>query len=86
MYNLGGGREYSGSILEAFELAEAASGIPMVYPYDEKCREGDHICYISDLSIMRRHFPQWEISKSLKDITGEIHASWVERPIVAMSV
>ncbi len=85
VYNLGGGRENSCSILEAFEIAEAVSGIPMVYTYDEKSREGDHICYISDLSKMRRHYPQWEITRSLKDIVGEIHSSWVERPNVVLS-
>ena len=60
VYNLGGGRENSCSILEAFGLAEAVSDIPMVFEYDEKSREGDHICYISDLSKMKRHYPQWE--------------------------
>lgn len=79
VYNLGGGRENSCSILEAFALAEEISGKPMVYNYAEQNREGDHICYISDLSKMKAHYPQWEITKSLRDIFEEIHRSWVER-------
>src|SRR6202012_1645377 len=49
VYNLGGGRANSCSILEAFKLTEKFSGKPMRYVYDEKNRVGDHICYYSDL-------------------------------------
>lgn len=79
VYNLGGGRENSVSILEAFELIEAISGKPMAYDYLEQNRLGDHICYISDLSKMRKHFPRWEITRDLRTTFEEIHASWVER-------
>ena len=79
VYNLGGGRANSCSILEAFALAEAVSGKPMVYDYVDQNREGDHICYISDLTKMRAHYPGWGITKSLDDIFGEIHASWAAR-------
>ena len=79
VYNLGGGRGNSCSILEAFKLAEEVSGKPMQYEYVDKNREGDHICYISDLSKMRQHYPEWNITKSLKDIFNEIHQSWTRR-------
>ena len=79
VYNLGGGRDNSCSILEAFQLAEEVSGKPMQYEYVDKNREGDHICYISDLSKMKQHYPTWDITKSLKDIFNEIHASWMDR-------
>jgi CDP-paratose 2-epimerase len=79
VYNLGGGRDNSCSILEAFQLIEDISGKEMVYDYNEQNRSGDHICYISDLSKMKAHYPEWDISKSLKDIFTEIHDSWVIR-------
>jgi CDP-paratose 2-epimerase len=79
VYNLGGGRDNSCSIMEAFELAEGVSGRESVWEYESQNREGDHICYISDLSKIRSHYPQWSITKSLTDIVGELHASWVER-------
>ena len=79
VYNLGGGRANSCSILEAFARAEAVSGKPMIYDYVDKNREGDHICYISDLTKMRAHFPKWDLTKSLDDIFGEIHDSWMTR-------
>ena len=50
VYNLGGGRGNSVSILEAFAAAEALTGKSMHYIYVDQNREGDHICYISNLS------------------------------------
>lgn len=79
VYNLGGGRENSCSILEAFQLAEDVSGKKMVYDYVDKNREGDHICYISDLSKIKSHYPNWSLTKSLADIFSEIHRAWKER-------
>ena len=73
VYNIGGGRANSCSILEAFERAAALSGKTMSYDYVDKNREGDHICYISDLSKMRAHYPGWDLTKSLDDIFSEIY-------------
>jgi CDP-paratose 2-epimerase len=79
VYNLGGGRNNSCSILEAFSRIETLSGKKMQYEYVDKNREGDHICYISDLSKMQSQYPEWGITKSLDDIFGEIYASWQQR-------
>jgi len=79
VYNLGGGRANSCSIQEAFELIEAISGEKMVYDYSEKNREGDHICYISNLKKMKTHYPGWTITKGLGDIVEEIYCAWVKR-------
>lgn len=75
VYNIGGGPANSCSILEAFDRIAGISGKPMQYEYVDKNREGDHICYISDLTKMRTHYPGWDITKSLDDIFTEIHAS-----------
>ena len=79
VYNLGGGRDNSCSILEAFRLIEEISGRPMVYEYSDEARSGDHMCYISDLSKMKSHFPRWNISKDLRTIFQEICRSWESR-------
>ncbi|RMD98077.1 MAG: NAD-dependent epimerase/dehydratase family protein, partial [Bacteroidetes bacterium] len=79
VYNLGGGKDNTCSILEAFQLAEKHSGRPMVYEYSEKAREGDHICYYSDLRKMQSHYPGWGITRSLEQIFEEITLSWKER-------
>jgi CDP-paratose 2-epimerase len=73
VYNIGGGRGNSVSILEAFDRAAALSGKKMQYEYVDKNREGDHICYISDLTKMRTQYPSWDITKTLDDIFQEIY-------------
>jgi CDP-paratose 2-epimerase len=73
VYNIGGGRANSVSILEAFERIAELSGKKMQYEYIDKNREGDHICYISDLSKMKAHFPGWDITKSIDDVFAEIY-------------
>lgn len=79
VYNLGGGKENSCSILEAFEMTAAITGKKQVYQYVDDNRVGDHICYYSDLRKMREHFPQWDISIPLDQIFEEIVQSWKER-------
>ncbi len=79
VYNLGGGRANSCSILEAFGRIEALSGQEMLYEYVDQNRSGDHICYISNLEKMKAHYPEWDITKSLDDIFQEIYASWGDR-------
>jgi len=79
VYNLGGGRDNSCSILEAFAIAERVSGKKMNHRYLDQAREGDHICYISNLAKMRAHYPKWDLTKSLEDIFVEIHRAWSAR-------
>lgn len=79
VYNLGGGRENSVSILEAFDRAAALSGRKMKYEYLDEPRAGDHMCYLSDLSKMRAHYPDWNITKSLDDIFTEIYQAMLNR-------
>lgn len=79
VYNLGGGKANSCSILEAFEIAERFSGKQQVYSYVEENRIGDHICYYSDLTKMREHYPKWDITISLEDTIQQIVESWSTR-------
>ena len=72
VYNIGGGRANSISILEAFDRIAQLSGRTMQHEYVDQNRAGDHICYISDLSKMRSHYPSWDISKNLDDVFEEI--------------
>ncbi len=79
VYNLGGGRGNSCSVLEAFKLAEKYTGKKMNYEYVNKNREGDHICYISDLRKMKAHYPGWGITIPLEKIFQEIAEAWARR-------
>lgn len=76
VYNIGGGRENSCSIWEAFSIVEKFTGTKQVYSYVNENRIGDHICYISNLDKMRAHYPSWDISVSLEETIRQIvHAS-----------
>ncbi len=79
VYNIGGGRANSVSILEAFDRVAALSGNKMSYEYLDKHREGDHICYISDLRKMMAHYPGWQITKTLDATLEEIIRAWRRR-------
>jgi CDP-paratose 2-epimerase len=79
VYNLGGGRENSCSIIEAFERAASVTGKAMRSEYVDQNREGDHICYISDLRKMQSHYPSWGITRTLDHIFEEIARAWHQR-------
>lgn len=79
VYNIGGGRGNSCSILEAFDRVAQLTGKPMQYTYEETNRRGDHICYISNLDKLRSHYPGWDITRNLDVIFEEIVASWRTR-------
>jgi len=79
VYNLGGGFENSCSILEAFALAEEVSGRQQVWTYIDTNRVGDHVCYYSDLTKIKAHYPEWNVTKSLRQIVTEIADSWSRR-------
>ena len=65
--------------MEAFKITEEFSGIPQSYEYIDKNREGDHICYYSDLTKMKLHYPSWDITISLNDTIKQIVESWSVR-------
>jgi CDP-paratose 2-epimerase len=83
VYNIGGGKQNSCSILEAFRLAESVTGRPMRWQYQDAHRAGDHICYYSDLRKAQAHFPAWSVSRPLPDIFEEIASGWRQRLPVA---
>jgi CDP-paratose 2-epimerase len=72
VYNLGGGRESNASILELFAMIEEATGKRVSWRYDETNREGDHICYITDMAKFRSHYPGWNLTRRLEDIVQEM--------------
>jgi CDP-paratose 2-epimerase len=81
VYNLGGGRANSCSILEAFRRVEDITGRCMQFEYVAQNREGDHVCYISDLTKMKTHYPDWVVTNSLDDILEETVRAWCARMV-----
>ena len=65
VYNLGGGRQNSCSILEAIYLIEKLSKIKSDYKILKKNRIGDHLWWITDNSKFQKDYPNWKIKVSL---------------------
>jgi CDP-paratose 2-epimerase len=75
VYNMGGGRENSVSLVEAIARIEQLTGRKLDWHYVEEARKGDHICYISNLRKFQTHYPKWKITRSLDAILGEMVSS-----------
>jgi CDP-paratose 2-epimerase len=72
VYNLGGGRANSVSLLEAVERLGDLIGRELETKYVDEPRRGDHVCYISDLARLRADYPRWEVTVSLHDILRQL--------------
>ena len=79
VYNLGGGKGNSCSILEAFDMVARHTGKAQRWSYSDTARVGDHICYYSDLRRMKSHFPGWDITRTLDAMIPEMVDAWQRR-------
>lgn len=68
VYNIGGGRSNAASVLECISMIEQIGDYRVRHTLSDRPRKGDHICYISDLSKLRSHYPNWDITVSLPEI------------------
>lgn len=82
VYNMGGGRSNSLSILETIKML-ADMGYPLKYSYRPENRVGDHVCYISDLTKLHAHFPGWRQEYTIQRIVQEIIERRVEQQVAA---
>ena len=72
VYNLGGGRSNSISMLEAIARFEELFGRRFRSEYVDQPRRGDHICYVSNMTRFRSDFPDWQVTVSLEEILVEL--------------
>ena len=72
VYNIGGGRGNSVSILEAITRFEELVGKKLEVEYVDEPRRGDHICYITDLRRFKGEYPGWSLSVTLDDIFRDL--------------
>ncbi len=79
VYNIGGGRFSNCSMLEAIEYCEVITGKKLNWNYSESNRIGDHIWWISDLSRFQSHYPDWQLTYTIKDILAEIYQDNIKR-------
>jgi len=72
VYNIGGGKNNSCSILELSEIVQSKTSKPMLFEYSDTNRIGDHICYYTNLNKIYKHFPEYKITLSLSEIVDRI--------------
>lgn len=72
VYNIGGSRHSNTSVMEAIGLAEKIMGKKAKLVYDDNNRIGDHIWYISDVSKLQKHYPDWSYSYDNQKIMEEL--------------
>ncbi len=76
VYNVGGGRENSLSVLEAIDKICGISRKDYNnYSFVKENREGDHIWYITDLSKFKLHYPSWSIETNIDETLSSINHS-----------
>ena len=79
VYNLGGGRDNSISMLEAIAACERVAGRQLNHSFSDEARIGDHRWWISDLSGFRADYPEWDLEIGLDEILADIHDANAER-------
>lgn len=80
VYNAGGGRENSCSILEAIDTINSKTGLKWnKYTLSQTNRVGDHIWYITDLSKFKSHYPDWNMSHTLESTITDMVNHEMER-------
>lgn len=77
VYNIGGGRGNSCSIIEAISLVEKITGKRTEHKIFDDPRVGDHVWWISNNGKYINHYPNWSITLGLPEIIEEIHKTSV---------
>lgn len=72
VFNVGGGKNNSVSIIEAIQFLKEITGKELKTEYVDQPRSGDHICYYTDLTKIQNRYPGWKITKDIKTILTEI--------------
>jgi CDP-paratose 2-epimerase len=72
VYNIGGCKENSASILEVINIMKDQYDLVLNYKITNKNRSGDHICYYTDMSKFKSDYNSWKTKWPLYDIIGDI--------------
>jgi CDP-paratose 2-epimerase len=79
VYNIGGGRQSSCSMLEAIELCQEIAGRELSWDLADDNRIGDHRWWISDLEPFKRDYSAWDLRYDVRDILAQIRDRNAER-------
>jgi CDP-paratose 2-epimerase len=83
VYNLGGGKPNSVSIIESINRLKEHAGLALEYELNDQNRIGDHIIYYTDLTRFCADYPVWRLTTSIDDIFEEFARVTATRPFAA---
>jgi CDP-paratose 2-epimerase len=72
VYNIGGGKATSCSVIEAISYIEKKLNIKIKRKFIKAPRSGDHIWYISNLKKFKGHYSLWKIKYNFSKIMDEL--------------
>jgi len=72
VYNMGGGKYSNISMIEAIRYIESRLEKEIDFVLTDQERIGDHIWYISCLQKFEKDYPNWKITKSVKETINDI--------------
>jgi CDP-paratose 2-epimerase len=79
VYNIGGGRDNSISIIEVINKVNFLLGKNWnKFSIQKENRIGDHKWYITDLTKFKKDYPEWELKISLDETIKEIIKSYTK--------
>lgn len=73
VYNMGGSRFSNCSMSEAIKYCESITEKRLNWSYAPANREGDHTWWISDAWKFKEHYPKFNLTYTVNDISGEVH-------------
>ncbi len=76
VYNLGGGRQNSCSVLEAIHRCTEMTGKKLNYTTHDAPRKGDHQWYVTNNQKFQSDYPAWRQTFSLSDILKDLNESF----------
>ncbi len=79
VYNIGGGRQNSISVLEAIDILEKVSGRKINIGYTEQNRIGDPIWLIGDNRRFETDYPKWKQTYNLEKMLSEMYFAYKAR-------
>ena len=79
IYNIGGARANSVSMLEAIKGIEEISGKKAKVKFVEANRIGDHMWYISSIKKFRQDYPGFQLEQGIQKVLVDICQAWMKR-------
>lgn len=73
VYNLGGGRENSVSLIEIIDIIKRVTNKRLKFNYTNQPRKGDHKWWITNFKKFKEDYPEWEIRYSVEEILLDIY-------------